>query len=127
MTSRTGSKGFTLIELLVAASVLTVGTLFVHQGLLRAASLLNHTANLLAVDRFASEAFWQAREGLFYAEPDNAPPASGSFTENGREFRWGIKTEAAPAAKDCFELKLNVEWNEGNRPVGYSKSVYAAK
>lgn len=133
MTSKTGISlqravaGLTLIELLVAASILSIGTLFVHQGLLSAASVLNHSSNVLAAERFATEAFWKLRMDLFYAEEPGELNNSGSFVENAREYRWTLSPQMVGGAKDCYGMELKLEWNEGNRPVLYTKTVYASK
>lgn len=120
------SYGFTLVEVMVTVAVLSLGTLMIHQGLLRSADALGHFNNLLVAQEWAEAKLWDARESLLYpSEGAPAIPTSGSFTEFGKEFEYSITTKSQPDADNLYGIQIQVGWQEGHRPVSYIASTFA--
>ena len=126
MTSRTGNRGFTFIEVMVTVAVLSLGTVMIQGGLLRAADILNRTSNTLIARQWMDEKLWQAQETLFYSgEGGSLEATSGNFSEYGRDFNWSLG--ASSTGIDLYKLKLSVTWSQGGRAVEVIKEIYAAK
>ena len=119
-------SGFTLIEVMVTVAVLSLGTLLIHQGLLRSADALGHFNNLLAAQEWAEAKLWDTRESLLYSSAGApAVPASGSFTESGKEFECSISTKPQSDADNLYGIQIQVSWQEGHKPVSYQASTFA--
>lgn len=135
-TLKTGSKGFTqplraragftFIEVMVTAAVLSLGTVMIQGGLLRAADLLNRYSNTLVARQWMDERLWQTQETLFYSGEDAVQSTSGSFTKSGREFDWELDARLG-SGKDLYRIRLSVSWSQGGRPLQVIKEIYAAK
>lgn len=126
MTSRIGNKGFTFIEVMVTAAVLSLGTVMIQGGLLRAADILNRASNTLIARQWMDEKLWQAQEALLYSKEEDSPQeTSGNFSEYGRDFNWSLAADSLGI--DLYELRLSVSWSQGGRPVEITKEIHAAK
>jgi hypothetical protein len=110
---------------MVTASILTLGTLMIQEGMLRSARVLDHYASVLRVERFAGEKLWEAKNGLFYSEEPSTGNTGGSFNEHGRDYTWSLTIKPVESAKDLYRVDLGVNWNEGNRTAAYSRTLYA--
>lgn len=127
MILRTGNKGFTLVEVMIASAILAVGMVAVNQMMIRSAGIISRYVDTLKVDRWANEAMWNAKAGLFYAGAPSEEGDSGVFTDAGRQYGWRLEKNPAGGAKDTYRLALRVSWQEGDRPVEWVKSAYVSK
>jgi prepilin-type N-terminal cleavage/methylation domain-containing protein len=119
-------SGFTLVEIMITVAVLSLGTLLIHQGLLRSADALGHYNNLLAAQEWAEDKLWDTRESLLYSSDGaTAVPAGGSFTEFGKEFECVITTKPQSNAENFYGIQIQVSWQEGHKPVNYTVSTFA--
>jgi prepilin-type N-terminal cleavage/methylation domain-containing protein len=125
MIPKTGSKGFTFIEVMVTVVVLSLGTVMIQGGLLRAADILNRYSNTLIARQWIDEKIWRTQEALLYSEAGDSAN-SGTFVESGREFNWSVNTSGT-SGKDTYKIALSVTWSQGGLPLQVTKEVYAAK
>ena len=119
-----GKNGFTLIEVMITVAILSLGTLLIQQGLLRSSDILNHYNSQLAVEAWADQKIWDAREALLFAEEGGLTETSGSFTESGRNFDWSIETKLNSGTDQLYFVHLKTTWLEGNRPISFGKAMY---
>ena len=125
MTLRTGSNGFTLIEVMVTVAVLSLGTLIIHQGFLRSADVLVHYNSQLAAEEWADNKLWAVKESLFFTDENSAEGSNGTFEEAGRIFNWSLESNPVPGTDELYLIRMNLSWNEGNKPVSLVKTAYA--
>ena len=119
-------SGFTLVEVMITVAVLSLGTLLIHQGLLRSADALGHYNNLLVAQEWAEAKLWDTRESLLYSSDDDpAVPAGSSFTESGKEFECSVTTKSQADANNLYGIQIQVGWQEGHQPVSYQVSSFA--
>ena len=125
MMSRIGIRGFTLIEVMVTTVILCLGTVFVQECLLRSANLLGRYAHTLKAQRWMSEKIWEAKEAVFYSDNPITGGQGGNFTDEGKEFSWNLKADSQGSGKDLYLIELEVQWEEGHRPVRLVRSLLA--
>lgn len=119
-------RGFTLIEVMLTVVVLSLGTLLIQESYLRTAHLFGVYANTFRARAWVDEKMWELREASVFAEAPASGSGAGSFTVSGKVFRWQSEVTPLPG-KDAFALKVNVDWNEGNRPTWLTQETYATK
>ncbi|MDD5505344.1 MAG: prepilin-type N-terminal cleavage/methylation domain-containing protein [Candidatus Omnitrophica bacterium] len=119
MISATGqkkkSRGFTLIEIMISIAILSLGLIFVLQGLTHCLSILrisqnNLEASLLAEDKMAE------LEIAIKQEPDKlSKDTSGESRSGNIEFKWEIRLSPDQEYEELNEVKAAVYWREGRR------------
>ena len=122
---RAQSAGFTLIEVMVTVVILSLGTLVIHEGLLRSADVLVHTNSQLVAEEWFSDKTWDVEESLFFSEEDSEQAASGTFTEVNRNFDWSVATTPVSGGNKLYLINLNLLWHEGNKEVHLNRAFYA--
>ena len=110
---------------MVTVAVLSLGSVLVHQGLLRSANVLIHYNSQLAASEWAENKMWDAREALLFSTERTNPDSGGSFERAGRTFDWSLAANPVPGADELYLIQLNIHWLEGNRPVNLTKACYA--
>ena len=105
-------------------SILSLGTVVIHQSFLRSASLFGRYANQLRSSLWAQEQLWQAQEETLYSK-EGGGSGGGTVTLSGRDFTWS-QTAGEPQ-KDLYELSLDMQWQEGSEAAHRIREVYAFK
>ena len=119
------SAGFTLIEVMVTVVILSLGTLVIHEGLLRSADVLVHINNKLVAEEWFKDKAWDTEESLFFSEEDSGQAASGTFTEANRNFDWTVEATPVSGGNKLYLINLNLLWHEGYKEVRSNKAFYA--
>lgn len=127
MTSATGNKGFTFVEVMVAVSLLALGALVIHGGLLRAADLFGRYLNGLRLEQQMDEALWGARVATVYSDSPELGSQSGQWMIGGRSFDWTLSTQDSSGRSQLFEARLSVAWHESGRPLTRQRRVLWSK
>lgn len=117
--------GFTLVEVMVTVAILSLGSLTVHQGLLRSANILIHYNCELAAIEWAEDKLWEAKDALLFSAEKIDPDSSGSFERAGRIFDWSLTADPVPGTDKLYLIRLSINWLEGNKPVNVVKACYA--
>jgi prepilin-type N-terminal cleavage/methylation domain-containing protein len=116
MISATGrNRGFTLIEIMISIAILSVGLIFVLQGLTQCLSILrisqdNLEASLLAEEKTTEfEIVAKQETGSF------SKPTSGELQSGNIELTWQIHLTPDTENEDLNEVLTTVHWKEGRR------------
>lgn len=123
-------KGFTFIELMVALVVLCTGLVFIIQGLITAAGVLNTMQNDIAAFQFLDG---KMQELELAAKKDTGikrEDSEGDFSFAERNFTWNLevtaveKEEELDLSEDLNQICLKVAWQERNQPKDLSAFTY---
>lgn len=132
MTSKTGrkiplnTKGFTLIEVMAAAVILTLGTVLLQGGLLRAAHLYGRYSNSLKAGIWAESKLWDARRDILYETPPIINSDGGNFILDNKPFLWDLSVRPLPG-KDIYAINLDIRWRESDKLIELRREIHAAR
>jgi hypothetical protein len=115
-----------MIEVMIATAILVLGTVLIHESFLKTAELYGRYMNGMRLKSWMDEQIWKTREGLVYSEAGYAGPMSGEFARSGKNFTWAEQIRPL-TERDLYSIRLDVSWNEGNRPVQLTREIYALK
>lgn len=125
MISATGrSKGFTLIEIMISIAILSVGLIFILQGLTKCLSILrisqdNLEASLLAEEKTNEFKIVAKQETGSFSKVTSGESQSGNIA-----LTWGIRLTPDSEYEDLNELITTVHWKEGRRSGASIFSTY---
>lgn len=119
-------RGFSLIEVMATVAILSLGTLVIHDGLLRSADVLTHFNSLLAAQEWGEDKIWDLKEALLFSSETEPAENSGNFEVSGRDFQWSAGNQALPGTDGAFIVNLDIAWQEGNKPVSLKRSAYVS-
>jgi prepilin-type N-terminal cleavage/methylation domain-containing protein len=125
MISATGkSKGFTLIEIMISISILSVGLIFILQGLTQCISILsisrdNLEASLLAEEKMAEVEIAVKQDTATFSKDTSGEARSGNI-----ELKWQIRLTPDSEYEDLNEVLDTVYWKEGRRSGASVFSTY---
>ena len=120
----TGKSGFSMIEVMIATAVLLLGTVMIHESYLRAADLFGRYSDTLKVRLWMNGHLWDIKENLIYSPSPSEESSTGSFTDGGKNYNWSQDIRALSNPK-FYDIRLSVNWNEGNQPFNLIKETYA--
>ncbi|MFA5350941.1 MAG: prepilin-type N-terminal cleavage/methylation domain-containing protein [Candidatus Omnitrophota bacterium] len=116
MISATGkSKGFTLIEIMISISILSVGLIFVLQGLTQCLSILRISQNNLEASLLAEEKMAEVEIAAKQDKTTFSKDASGEEQSGNIEFKWQIRLTPDSGYEDLNKVMDTVYWKEGRR------------
>lgn len=111
-TAPPSARGFTLIEVLLSIAILSVGTVFVMQALLRGAYALAVADARTTVYAFASAKLSDLETG---SAQGLAPKTSGKFTADGYPISWRLETSPLADEPELELATLTVSWMQGGQ------------
>ena len=118
------NRGFTLIEIMLSIAILSIGLIFVLQGLTQCLSILriaqdNLETSLLAEDKTAElEISSKQQNGDFFKA------TSGELQSGNIAFTWQIRLTPDTDYEDLQEVLTTVSWQEGIRKGSSVFSTY---
>ena len=141
MTSPTGSSrwvslphkfsshnAYSFFEVMVALAIFTLGVVFIYKALFQSMNYVRHLnyrlyANMILDNRI------QEIQRLVRANPqkfikDNKESETVAINGQPVQFNFFMDMQMIEGINDGFELTLQVDWMEGDRPVSLSRSTY---
>ncbi len=110
---------------MVTVVFLSIGTLMIQEGFLRAAGLYGRYANTLRAMLWADAKLWEGREGVQYAPSPEVAVQDGRFLSGGKSFSWHFETRQLGV--NLFAVRVDVAWHEGDRDLHLTREAYAAR
>ncbi len=109
------NRAFTLIEIMVAVAILSMGLIFVLQGLTKCLGVLNTARCSLEAGLLAEEKMAEA-EISFRNEKNAAFTGLSGQSEAGNvEFSWQVGLESDAEYDNLYLVRDTVRWREGKR------------
>jgi len=118
------SRGFTLIEIMISIAILSVGLIFVLQGLTQCLSILrisqdNLEASLLAEQKISEFEILAKQETGSFSKATSGQSQSGNV-----DLTWQIDLTPDSDYEDLNEVLAIVYWKEGRRSGVSAFSTY---
>ena len=123
---RLRQKGFTFVEIVLTVSILSLGTTLIYQSNLTAVDVYARYIHRLAIQSWADEKIWEAKENALMSESVEAGQSSGEITKNGKDYSWALEIEETEDP-DLYLLVLNVLWQEGRTEARLTRAGYVSK
>ena len=118
--------GFSLIELMLTVSFVTLGTLLIQGGFLRAADMFgrySHTMRTMAwMDRQAA----LTKEKILFSGEEPSGSQSGSVELAGNTYEWD-ENVAPQEGPNLHALRRSIRWTENGKPFELRSEQYVYK
>ncbi len=127
MISATGqrkNKGFTLIEIMISIAILSLGLIFVLQGLTHCLSILNISRNNLEASLLAEDKMAEAEIAVKQDADEFSKDSGGELKSGNIDFNWQIRFSPDQEYEDLDEVLTTVHWREGRRSGSSIFSTY---
>ena len=125
------SSGFTLIEVMVTAAVLALGTVFIFESNLMNMNVYGRYVNRLAIQNWADQKIWQAKEALLADDFATAGKTSGDMEGKVKTYHWELETSENASnvigTNSLYEIKLNISWPENGQAVQVTRNSFVLK
>lgn len=128
MTSPIGNnKGFTFIEVMVTLVIFSTGIVAVFQSYLISLDRINHITNRLYAGIYLDERLRTIERNLkVYQTLPFELDRTKEVDVGGKTltYKHDLKISQVENFNDVFQLDLSYEWEENNRTVSLSRSIY---
>ena len=109
------NRGFTLIEIMISIAILSVGLIFVLQGLTQCLNILGISRDNLEASLLAEEKMTEVEIAAKQDKGTFSKDASGEAQSGNIEFKWQIQLTPDGEYEDLNEALDTVYWTEGRR------------
>ena len=116
--------GFSLIEVMVAAAILSLSTLVITESNLMNLNVYGRFANRVAVQTWAEQKLWEAKENVFSSEVPETGETQGTYETQTRSYQWHL-TVTEEKEKQLYSILLKVGWIDNGQEVGIERLTYA--
>lgn len=118
--------GFTFVEIMVAVSILSLGTVMVHQSNLSSLDVYGRYVRRLSIQTWADEKIWEAKEAIYGSESPKFGRTSGEVVRRGKRYHWNLDIEDTDM-NDIYVIQLDVTWKEGRDQSRLARSGFVQK
>ena len=127
MTSTIGVKkknlAFTLIEVMVTVAILSLATVMISQSNLMNMNVYGRFANLMAIQNWAEEKIWEAKEEVLASEIPEAGESSGTYESENKTYEWHLSVSEETSGS-LYGILLTVTWNDAGQEKSLERHSY---
>ena len=118
------TAGYSMVELLLTVVFVTLGTMMIQGGFLKAAEVFGRYGHTLKSMLWTDEGLARIREAVLRDEYENEE--SGVLRTQDRDFQWTREVRML-GEPNLFSLRSIVSWTESGKPLTLSKETYVYK
>lgn len=125
--SRNPKRGFTLIEVMVAATVLSLGTVLIHEIFFRSLELANYSYNYLNFAPWLDERLWQAQNSLSKLGKLDPKETKGKIRGQSKDCEWSVLYNLinSSLSQQLYKVDIVAFWQEGQKKVKFQRTAFA--